>query len=78
MIKIRDCDIWFLNKMRTSIKNFDVLFKGRKVTNISLNREHIGRSKYQITLDNGSTVWVDPTKLVYDTQVHNGERLGIQ
>lgn len=76
-MKIKDCDIWFLNKMKSSIQNFDVRFKGKRVTGISLKRGHIGRSKYRITLDNGSTAWVDPTKLVYGTQV--GERnLGIQ
>lgn len=76
MKKLKDSDIWFLNKMRSSIQNFDVTMKGKKVTDISLQRKKFGRSKYQVTFDNGTKSWVDPNKLVYETKV--GERnLGI-
>lgn len=76
MKKIKDSDIWFLNKMKSSIQNFDVTIEGKKVTDISLQRKRFGHSKYQITFDNGTKNWVDPNKLVYKTKV--GNRLGIQ
>lgn len=45
MKKLKDSDIWFLNKIKSSIENFDLKYKEKKVTAISLNRKRWGAFK---------------------------------
>lgn len=72
MKKIKDTDIWFLNKLKSSIDNFDLWYKDKKVTDISLERKRFGNSKYQLKFEDGSEKWVSPNDIVYNTKV--GER----
>lgn len=70
--KLRDTDIWFLNKIKSSIDNFDLWYKDKKVKAIILNRKRFGNSKYQLQFEEGSKKWVSPNDIVYHTKV--GER----
>lgn len=70
MGKMKDCDIWFLNKIRIAIKNFSVTYKQRHVIDISFSRNRIGNKKYKIKLEekNGkiSEKWISPTEMIYN------------
>ena len=70
MGKMKDCDIWFLNKIRIAIKDFSVTYKKKHVIDISFSRNRIGNKKYKIKLEdkNGkiSEKWISPTEMIYN------------
>lgn len=70
MSKMKDSDIWFLNKIKIAIRDFSVSYKQKHVIDISLDRKRIGNKKYKIKLEdkNGkiSEKWISPTEMIYN------------